>query len=264
MAWDADPESSPATSAGRGAPAPAGPVEPVPDPGRRRVVRHLGADDRSSPRVRVVDAALRCMARCGLAKTTADDVAREAGISRATLYRLFPGGKDAVVRAVVETGTARLFSDVAAAMADASDVESLLVAGMVRAARTLRANDALAYLVRHEPGTVLPHLAFGGLDRLLDAASRFTAPFLGRWLEPEEAARAAEWAARIVVSYLVCPGGDVDITDAADVGRLVSTFVVPGIQALRIDGEQAAGRRVRGGRARSAPGHAAARGREQG
>lgn len=240
----------------------AGPVPGWPENGGservgpgRRVVRHLGADDRSSPRVRVVDAALRCVARCGLAKTTVDDVAREAGISRATLYRLFPGGKEAVVRAVVETGTARLFSDIGAAMGDAGDVESLLVTGISRAARHLKAHDALGYLVRHEPGTVLPHLTFGGLDRLLDAACRFTAPFLGRWLEPEEAARAAEWAARIVISYLVCPGEEVDLTDEADVGRLVSTFVVPGIQALRIDGE----RRAADGQRR--PGHGGHRGR---
>jgi AcrR family transcriptional regulator len=196
--------------------------------------------------VRVVDAALRCVARCGLTKTTVDDVAREAGISRATLYRLFPGGKEAVVRAVVETGTARLFSDIGAAMGGASDVESLLVAGIVTAARHLRSHDALDYLVRNEPGTVLPHLTFGGLDRLLDAACRFAAPFLGRWLEPEEAARAGEWAARIVVSYLVCPRADVDLADEVDVIRLVSTFVVPGIQALRIDGQRSQGYAARG------------------
>ena len=217
---------------------------------RSAVVRHLGSDDRSSPRVRVVDAALRCVARCGLAKTTVDDVAREAGISRATLYRLFPGGKDAVVRAVVETGTARLFSDIGAAMGSSTDVESLLVAGIAGAARHLRAHDALDYLVRHEPGTVLPHLAFGGMDRLLDAACRFAEPFLGRWLAPEEAARAAEWAARIVVSYLVCPGGDVDLTDEADVAHLVSTFVMPGIQALRLEGQETDGRRTGGRPAR--------------
>lgn len=166
-----------------------------------------------------------------------EDVAAEAGMSRATLYRLFPGGKDAVVRAVVETGAARLFSDVGVAMGDAGDLESLLVAAMVRAARHLRRHAALGYLLRYEPGTVLPHLTFEGLDRLLDAASRFTAPFLGRWLEPEEAARAAEWGARIVLSYLVCPDDGVDLAREDDVTRLVSTFVVPGIQALRIDGE---------------------------
>ena len=45
---------------------------------------------------RVVDAMLECIGRWGLGKTTADDVARTAGISRATLYRTFPGGMDVV------------------------------------------------------------------------------------------------------------------------------------------------------------------------
>ncbi|HTX63345.1 MAG TPA: TetR/AcrR family transcriptional regulator [Acidimicrobiales bacterium] len=211
-----------------------------PAPGRSRavaaplrpVVRRLGMDDASSSRVRVVDAALRCVARCGLHKTTVDDVAREAGISRATLYRLFPGGKEAVVRAVVETETARLFSDLGAAMGEARDLETLLSSVIVAAARRLASHAALAYLFEHEPGTVLPHLAFGGMDRVLAAAGSFAAPFLGRWLDPEDAARAAEWATRIVVSYLACPRDGMDLTDAPAVRHLVATFVVPGIQAL--------------------------------
>jgi AcrR family transcriptional regulator len=195
-------------------------------------------DDRSSPRVRVVDAALRCIARCGLNKTTVDDVARDAGISRATLYRHFPGGKDAVVRAVVETETARLFSDLGAAMGEARDLEELLVAAIVGAAGRLSAHRALGYLLEHEPGTVLPHLAFSGMDRVLAASGSFAAPFLGRWLEPDDAARAAEWATRIVVSYLSCPREGMDLTDPIAVRHLVATFVVPGIQALTISDER--------------------------
>jgi AcrR family transcriptional regulator len=201
-----------------------------------RVVRHLGGDDRSSSRVRVVDGALRCMARNGIAKTTVDDVAREAGVSRATLYRLFPGGRDGVVRAVVETETARLYSDLGAVMGEADDLDGMLVAGIVAAARRLSAHEALGYLLEHEPGTVLPYLAFSGLDRLLASASAFAAPFFGRWLEPEQALRAGEWAARIVVSYLACPDRRVELTDPVAAHRLVDTFVVPGIQALRMDG----------------------------
>lgn len=222
----------------------------------RGVVRHLGADDLSSPRVRVVDATLRCVARCGLGKTTVDDVAREAGISRATLYRLFPGGKDAVVQAVVETGAARLYADLGAAMGDAADLEELLVAGIVSAARHLASHEALTYLLRHEPGTILPHLAFSGLDRVLRSAGAFAAPFLAQWLEPEEAARASEWAARIVVSYLACPNDAVDLTDPVSVGHLVSTFVLPGIQALCIE---EAGYRTVPSRARSNRGAKAGR-----
>ncbi len=199
-------------------------------------------DDHSSARVRVVDAALRCIARVGLAKTTADDVAREARISRATLYRLFPGGKPAVVRAVVDTETARLFSELGALMGEARDLEELLVAGIVGAARRLRSHEALRVLLAHEPGTVLPHLTFGGMDTLLSVASSFAAPFLGRWLEPEDAARAAEWATRIVVSYLACPSDAMDLTDAGAARHLVATYVAPGIQALAMDGPGRVGR----------------------
>ncbi len=191
-------------------------------------------DDRSSSRARVVDAALRCLAKSGLAKTTVDDVARDAGISRATLYRLFPGGKDAVVQAVVESEVCRLFSALGAAMGEAQDLESLVVRAMCEAARELSTHEVIAYLLSHEPGTILPHLTFAGLDRLLEATTSFAAPYFERWLEPADAARAAEWVTRIVISYLVCPDDGIDLDDPRAVERLVATFVLPGIQALRL------------------------------
>ena len=40
----------------------------------------------------------------GHRKTTLDDLAREAGLSRATTDRVFPGGKDHVVAALVQEG----------------------------------------------------------------------------------------------------------------------------------------------------------------
>ena len=51
-----------------------------------------------------------CLARYGTAKTTVDDIARQAGVSRATIYRVFPGGRDEILAAVVDTEVARLFS----------------------------------------------------------------------------------------------------------------------------------------------------------
>ncbi|MDP4977497.1 MAG: TetR/AcrR family transcriptional regulator, partial [Ilumatobacteraceae bacterium] len=47
-----------------------------------------------SPEDRILDAARRCVERWGINKLTIDDVATEANVSRATLYRIFPGGKD--------------------------------------------------------------------------------------------------------------------------------------------------------------------------
>ena len=61
-------------------------------------------------RERVIDATLRCLARHGTIKTTVDDIAREASVSRATVYRTFPGGRDELLAAVVDTEVARLVS----------------------------------------------------------------------------------------------------------------------------------------------------------
>jgi AcrR family transcriptional regulator len=203
-----------------------------PDEGRK-TVHHLGADDRSSTRVRIVDATLTCLARQGLSKTTIDDIAREAKFSRATLYRTFPGGKDAIAAAVVETEVARLFSSLAVVMGEATDLEDVLVAGMVDAARRLGEHRALGYLLAHEPGVILPRLTFADMDQILFVAGDFAAPFFARWLSPDEASRAAEWAVRIVLAYLADPAPDTDLADPADTRALVRTFVLPGILALR-------------------------------
>jgi AcrR family transcriptional regulator len=211
-------------------------------------VRHLGTDDRSSTRVRIVDGALECLARQGIAKTTVDDIARAARLSRATAYRTFPGGKEGILGAVVETEVARLFSSLAVAMGEAGDLEDVLVAGMVASARRLQGHAALSYLLEHEPGAVLPYLTFGQLDRLLLVAGDLAAPFFARWLEPEQASRAAEWAVRIVMAYCANPSPDADLADPAQTRALVRRFVLPGILALRVDAPSAVLRRHAGTR----------------
>ncbi|HVC70745.1 MAG TPA: TetR/AcrR family transcriptional regulator [Acidimicrobiales bacterium] len=178
-------------------------------------------------RVRLADAALRCVARQGIAKTTLDDVARAAGCSRATVYRVFPGGKDGLMCAVVDTEVARFFSALALRMGAASDLEDVLVVGMTEAALRITEHPGLSFLLDHEPEVILPHLAFGHMDSVLDVSSTFTAPFLGRWLDHDEAKRVAEWAARIVLSHLLCPADGVDLTDEGRVRRLVRTFMLP-------------------------------------
>lgn len=183
----------------------------------------------SAQRLRIVDGALACLARQGLAKTTLDDVARAAGYSRATVYRAFPGGKDAVMAAVADTELARLFSDLAVHMGEAHDLETVLVAGMSGAAQRIAGHDALRYLLQHEPEVVLPQLAFDHQRAVLAAVATFGAPFLGRWLDHDEAARVAEWSARIVFSYLACPAPGIDLTDPECTRRIVRTYILPGI-----------------------------------
>lgn len=185
-----------------------------------------------TPEERITAAALRCIARWGAAKTTLDDVAREAGVSRATVYRVFPGGKDGLMDAVARAEVGRFFTSLAAAMSTATTLEDTLVLGMTEAGRRILGHEALRFLMAHEPETVLSRLAFAKLDEVLAAAATMAAPYLGRWLPADDARAAAEWAARLVLSYACTPGGStVDITSEASVRRLVRTFVLPGLVA---------------------------------
>jgi len=183
----------------------------------------------SSPEERILDATLVCIARWGLAKTALDDVAREAGLSRATVYRAFPGGKDAVVEAVARAELAHFFAAVEARLAAATTLEDLLVAGMAEAGTRIATHGALRTLVSFEPEEILPLLAFERMDRVLAACTAFASPHLARFLDPVAAARVAEWATRVVVSYSSWPSVDVDITDEASVRRLVRQLFLPAL-----------------------------------
>ena len=76
---------------------------------------------------RVLDAAKTCSERWGMAKVTIDDIAGEAGVSRATLYRLFPGGKDVLFEALRVRELELYFARLAEQLDGAIDLERLIV-----------------------------------------------------------------------------------------------------------------------------------------
>jgi AcrR family transcriptional regulator len=178
-----------------------------------------------SPEVtaKVVEGALRAIAQFGLNKLTVDDVAREAGISRATLYRYFPG-RGAVLAAVVQSETERLQRGIDEALAEVTTLADALEAVAGFGARTFVGHEALQHLLATEPGTVLPHLCFSGADGLLRLAADRIAPHLCRFMGPLEARRTGEWLARIVLSYALAPPPGP--TEAA-VLSVVREFVIP-------------------------------------
>ncbi len=188
-----------------------------------------GGED--STRERICAAALTCVARWGIAKTTLEDVAKEAGCGRATIYRTFRGGKAEVLAAVVTTESDRFRRAVDGAVdAAGNDLEDVVVAGVVAAARFLDGHTALRFLLAHEPDAVLPWVTFRGLRPLFDAVGQYAHPHLARFLpNAEQRARAVEWLARVVLTYVLNPADGVDLTDEADARHLLRTFVLPGI-----------------------------------
>jgi AcrR family transcriptional regulator len=181
----------------------------------------------------MVAAALRCVGRWGFAKTSFDDIAREAGVSRATAYRVFPGGKDRLVETIVHHEIGRLFDEAEAEVAAARSLEGLLCTGVRLAMQMLTGHAVLQYLLVHEPAVVLPHFAFHRLDAVLAYAAELSRPHLARFL-PDEAIRpAAELVARLVLTYSFNPSDQVDPNDPTSIRRLVRTYLLPAITPER-------------------------------
>ena len=189
----------------------------------------------SSVRARVIDATLAQLARGRYSAFTVEEVAAAAGASRATIYRAFPGGRDAMIAAATEREASRLFATAAEAMAGAETLQSCLLAGLTTVWHHVARSDVAAGLLRSEPELVRRSLRFESATRTYFVASSFAQPLLGRWLDHETAGRVAEWFCRIVVSYWLAPAAYLDVADPASVATFYSRHLAPGVQRLLRD-----------------------------
>lgn len=179
---------------------------------------------------RIVEAMLDCIGRWGIAKTTADDIARRAGVSRATLYRVFPGGKDVAFDALLRHETARFFAAVNGPLGEAATLEDTVVIAFVEAARFVLDHGPLQYVLTHEPERVMPLSAVHGLERAFAIARDFAAPHLRRFVADDEAADAgADWMVRQFFTYALIPRPGLTLTNEADVRRFVRTYLLPAL-----------------------------------
>jgi AcrR family transcriptional regulator len=180
----------------------------------------------------VLDAAVTCIARVGLQKTTLDDVARTAGCSRATVYRFFPG-KQQLIGALVAREAERVREALLDRASTETDLAGTVAVVMHEGSRRLREHAALAFVAEHEPEVLLPCLAFERESLLLHAAAELVAPAFTPFVDNEHAHRLAEWTARMTLSHLSCPSEYVDFADLAQVRALVDEFVVPSFNVSR-------------------------------
>ncbi len=186
-------------------------------------------------RERVLEATYACVARFGLGKTTVEDVVKESGVSRATVYRVFPGGKDELMHEVVAWEMGRFFGDLAEAVAGAPDFASLVEEGLVFAHRSVTEHAVLQKVLDTEPERLLPLLTTETHRPL-----RFVTAYLVPFLEREERAgrlrpgldleATADFVARMLLSLIGSPG-HWDLADPAQVRTLVREEVLGGVLA---------------------------------
>jgi AcrR family transcriptional regulator len=177
---------------------------------------------------RVLDATKHCCERWGVAKVTIDDIAAVSGVSRATIYRLFPGGKEVLFEALRVRELNEFFAVLRAEVEGVDDLEDLIVRSVVVATRELRADDHLALTLASEPGETLGQLTVEGLPRIVRIASLTLTPMVARFVPVPSAGRLIDVLARLTISYFLAPSTDVDLGDEAS----ARDFLRPVIAAL--------------------------------
>lgn len=189
-----------------------------------------GAFDESTPEGRVMAAAQRCCMRWGMEKTTVDDIAAEAGISRATLYRLFPGGREVLFEKMRLAETLEFFEELERHVNATDSLADLVVAVMVEATRALRADDRLQVLLASRPGELLSSLGFSDMPRIIETATAFLRPRVARFLDLRSSAELAEVLTRTILSLFFAPSSHVDLADPADARTHAERFILPAFQ----------------------------------
>jgi len=176
---------------------------------------------------RVLDATKRCCERWGIEKVTIDDIAAEAGVSRATLYRMFPGGKDVLFDALRVRELEDFFTRLTEQLVGAHELEEILVRTVVFATRDLRADEHLALMLAAEPGDTLSQLTVKGLPRIIRMASLFIVPLVDPFLGREVSGKLVDVLARLVISYFLAPSEHVDLGEETSARSFIRTHVLP-------------------------------------
>lgn len=173
----------------------------------------------------ILDAARTVFEQYGARRANVDDVAQAAGVSRATLYRTYPG-KDALLAAVIDRETAAFFDELDRVAADLPPGEAV-VECFVRGLAIMRDIPVLGRLSVSEP-----EMLTGRPDRssvLVSQADRVarTLRRSGATRPDAELHLAAELLLRLASTFLIDPGGSLDVADEKAVRRYAEQFLSP-------------------------------------
>lgn len=183
-------------------------------------------------RDRLVDAAERCFAKFGVAKTTLEDVAGEAGVSRATVYRYFEGGRDEIILGVVLREARSFLEGLQRRLQRESTLADSIVEGVLYTVASVRKNDHLALLFAPEVKGETTAIA-GASTALFEITTDFLRPIfeqarVDNQMRPGvEAEDAAEFVLRMILSMLSVSGPRV--RSAAKEREFVLRFVAGAI-----------------------------------
>lgn len=174
---------------------------------------------------RVLDALHASIEKWGLDKVTIDDVAQVSGVSRATIYRMFPGGRDVLFEALRVRNLNEFFVGMREAVGECQTLGDLVVEIAVYATGRLRGDEQLVAMLASQEPTVLRDLTVDGLPRIISVASSYLRPLLDDHLPADASGPFVDLLARLVISHFLAPSNHVDLADRESAREFLAPLV---------------------------------------
>ena len=188
--------------------------------------------------VAILEAALEQFALTGIRRTSADDVARRAGVNRATLYRRF-GSREQLLAAAYLHEAGRVLEQLTARVPDVPedphadfDPAENVVMMFTEAVALMRGHALLQRMVEIDHDQIARSMTTGATDVLGFAADVLAHRVreLHRWRGTEPPADPQDLGhtvARLIHSLVLTPGGGPDLDSPASARRYAASVVVP-------------------------------------
>ena len=187
-------------------------------------------DQRESIETRILDAALVRFGKVGVKKTTIEDIAREAGVDRVTVYRRI-GSRDDVVQAAANREVAAVLGEVAEISARHDDIEDLVADIFVTVMTRWRTHPLVNRMLALEPDRVIAKLTIEGTETVAMSITATTAVLedavrRGLLRRSPDLMTRAELLCRVIHSLLLAPHGTIPLRTEAELAAFARNYLV--------------------------------------
>ena len=134
-------------------------------------------EEQDSAQQQIIDAAIICFQKFGIQKTTMNDIANEAGLSRQTVYRNF-SSRSQLLEQVAELRIAQMAEKLYPLFAKYNDLATALVDGSIRSIAVSRKDRLFMDLVNQVGDHEFELFLFRGSDRIMAIMARLWGPLL--------------------------------------------------------------------------------------
>lgn len=183
---------------------------------------------------RIVEAGHECIRASGIRRTTMEEVAEKAGVSRAALYRHYPN-KQALVDVVLMRNGSRIGEELNRRLARKHTLADKCA--VAASFGLMPPKELLLLELFRTDRESLAELLTTGARPFLSRATDFWEPHVRAAQEAGEVRRdvdtrqAAEWVARSLFGLASTPLITIDASSARAVERFARTFIVAGLVA---------------------------------